>query len=50
MLAYLGFGVTQVMFAHNNGNLMYLLTVSLWLAVSWPGADEPSRPTTEPRP
>ena len=50
VLAYLGFGVTQVMFAHNNGNLMYLLTVSLWLAVSWPGAGEPSRAATEPRP
>ncbi|MEZ5606427.1 MAG: O-antigen ligase family protein [Burkholderiaceae bacterium] len=38
VLGYIGFGMTQVMFAHNNGNLMYLLTVSLWLAVSWHGA------------
>lgn len=33
VLGFLGFGMTQVMFAHNNGNLMYLLAVSIWLAV-----------------
>lgn len=38
VLGYLGFGMTQVMFAHNNGNLMYLLPMTLWLAVCWPGA------------
>ncbi len=38
VLGYLGFGMTQVMFAHNNGNLMYLLPMSLWLAVCWPAA------------
>lgn len=38
VLGYLGFGMTQVMFAHNNGNLMYLLPMSLWLAVCCPAA------------
>lgn len=38
VLGYLGFGMTQVMFAHNNGNLMYLLPITLWLAVCWPAA------------
>lgn len=38
VLGYLGFGMTQVMFAHNNGNLMYLLPLTLWLAVCWPAA------------
>ena len=32
VLGFVGFGMTQVMFAHNNGNLMYLLSVSVWLA------------------
>ncbi|MGB6099304.1 MAG: O-antigen ligase family protein [Comamonas sp.] len=32
VLGFFGFGMTQVMFAHNNGNLMYLLSVSVWLA------------------
>ena len=32
VLGFVGFGMTQVMFAHNNGNLMYLLCVALWLA------------------
>lgn len=41
VLGYLGFGMTQVMFAHNNGNLMYLLPVTLWLAVCWPVAGAP---------
>lgn len=49
VLAYLGFGLTQVMFAHNNGNLMYLLTVSLWLAVSWHGAGAPAGAAAEPQ-
>ena len=26
--------MTQVMFAHNNGNMFYLFGVSLWLAAS----------------
>lgn len=38
VIGYLGFGMTQVMFAHNNGNLMYLLSISIWLAVCWYGA------------
>ena len=38
VVGFLGFGMTQVMFAHNNGNLMYLLTTSLWLAVCWHSA------------
>lgn len=33
---YLVFGVTQIMFAHNNGNMFYLFGVSLWLAASAP--------------
>ncbi|MGE4375764.1 MAG: O-antigen ligase family protein [Burkholderiaceae bacterium] len=41
VLGYLGFGMTQVMFAHNNGNLMYLLPITLWLAVCWPVAGAP---------
>ena len=31
---YLVFGATQVMFAHNNGNMFYLLGISVWLAAS----------------
>lgn len=34
VIGFIGFGLTQVLFAHNNGNLMYLLTVSLWLAAA----------------
>lgn len=34
VLGFLGFGLTQVMFAHNNGNVMYLLSVTLWLALA----------------
>lgn len=30
---YVGFGMTQVMFAHNNGNMMYLFMNLLWLGV-----------------
>ncbi|QEA12971.1 O-antigen ligase family protein [Comamonas flocculans] len=37
VLGFAGFGATQVMFAHNNGNLMYLLSVSIWLAASGMG-------------
>lgn len=44
VVAFVGFGTTQVMFAHNNGNLMYLLAVSVWLAGSGMGAsDDPGR-------
>lgn len=32
VLGFLGFGMTQVMFAHNNGNVVYLLAISVWLA------------------
>lgn len=32
VLGFTGFGLTQVMFAHNNGNMMYLFTVTIWLA------------------
>lgn len=38
VIGFIGFGLTQVLFAHNNGNLMYLLTVSLWLAASSSGS------------
>ena len=41
VVGFVGFGMTQVMFAHNNGNLMYLLCVSLWLAVCWHGPRAP---------
>lgn len=34
VLGFLGFGFTQVMFAHNNGNVMYLLCVTLWLTLA----------------
>lgn len=34
---FLIFGMTQVMFAHNNGNMTYLLAVSLWLAACCKG-------------
>ncbi|SDM13162.1 Glycosyltransferase involved in cell wall bisynthesis [Oryzisolibacter propanilivorax] len=34
VLGFLGFGLTQVMFAHNNANILYLLGVTLWLALS----------------
>ena len=36
VLGLAGFGMTQVMFAHNNGNMMYLLCVSLYLSVCTP--------------
>jgi len=36
VLGFLGFGLTQVMFAHNNGTMMYLLTVTLWIACMQP--------------
>lgn len=36
---YLVFGMTQVMFAHNNGNMLYLFGVSLWLAASGPAGE-----------
>ncbi len=41
VLGFLGFGLTQVMFAHNNGNMMYLLTVTLWLACLRPSPSKP---------
>lgn len=36
---YLVFGMTQVMFAHNNGNMLYLFGVSLWLVASAPAGE-----------
>ena len=33
---YLVFGMTQVMFVHNNSNMVYLFGVSVWLAASAP--------------
>lgn len=42
VLGFLGFGMTQVMFAHNNGNLMYLLAVSVWLAACGAGGGRAS--------
>lgn len=32
VVGYFGFGMTQVMFAHNNGNMMYLFMNLLWVA------------------
>lgn len=32
VVGFAGFGLTQVMFAHNNGNMMYLFMNLLWLA------------------
>lgn len=34
VVAFVGFGLTEVLFSHNSGNLMYLLGVSLWLAAA----------------
>ncbi|AVP56641.1 glycosyltransferase [Pulveribacter suum] len=45
VLGFLGFGLTQVMFAHNNGNVMYLMAVTLWLALATYG-----RPAMSGRP
>ncbi len=36
VLGFVGFGLTQVMFAHNNGTMMYLLAVTLWIASMQP--------------
>lgn len=33
VLGFAGFGMTQVMFAHNSGNIIYLFMNLLWLAV-----------------
>ena len=33
VVGFLGFGMTQVMFAHNNANMVYLFMNLLWLAV-----------------
>ena len=41
VVGFIAFGMTQVMFAHNNGNLMYLLCMSVWLAVCWHGPRAP---------
>ena len=38
VLGYLGFGITQVMFAHNSGNMPYLFMITLWIgALMRPG-------------
>lgn len=34
VLGFMIFGTTQVMFAHNNGNLMYLIPLSIWISVA----------------
>lgn len=41
VLGFTGFGLTQVMFAHNNGNMMYLFTISIWLACLQPSSAKP---------
>ena len=33
VLGFVGFGMTQVMFAHNNAHMMFLFMNLLWLAV-----------------
>ncbi len=34
VLAYMGFGMTQVMFAHNSGNLVYLFMNLVWTSMA----------------
>lgn len=48
VLGFAGFGMTQVMFAHNNANMVFLFMNLLWLAViAHPDPpDEPSPPAT----
>lgn len=49
VLGFVLFGLTQVMFAHNSGNMMYLLGISLWLSASMPApAARPGRPAPAP--
>ncbi|MBY4596378.1 O-antigen ligase family protein [Ottowia caeni] len=45
VLGFVGFGLTQVMFAHNNGTMMYLLAVTLWISCMQPphASHPPSR-------
>lgn len=44
VLGYLGFGMTQVMFAHNSGNLVYLFMNLVWASmVLRPAAAEGDR-------
>ena len=45
VLAFVGFGLTQVMFAHNNGTMIYLLAVTLWIACMQPAHANASLPT-----
>jgi O-antigen ligase len=36
VLGYLGFGMTQMLFAHNSGNVVFLFMNLLWLAALQP--------------
>lgn len=38
VVGFVGFGLTEVLFSHNSGNLMYLLGASLWLAAASGGS------------
>lgn len=44
VVGFVGFGMTQVMFAHNNAHIMYLFMNSLWLA-ALAAVDLPKAPT-----
>lgn len=41
VLGYLAFGLTQVMFAHNSGNMVYLFMNTLWLGMLAQHSSEP---------
>ena len=45
VLGFMIFGTTQVMFAHNNGNLMYLIPLSIWISVAARGVRSSGSPT-----
>lgn len=47
VVGFVGFGMTQVMFAHNNANMVYLFMNLLWLAAL---VTPPARPSAPPRP
>ena len=51
VLGFAGFGMTQVMFAHNNANMVFLFMNLLWLAViAHPGPPDESSPQATCRP
>lgn len=51
VLGFVGFGMTQVMFAHNNANMVFLFMNLLWLAViAHPGTPSGHSPPATCRP